>query len=135
MRVDGNYGAAPAYTPNSYNYWVPSPEVAEPPLDLEGSMWRFDPKDDPTDDNFRDGGDLYRLMTEDKRQILIDNTARNMNGVTDNIKYRHAVHCLKADEEYGTRMTAALGLNIDEVRRLSKLSNNELIAATMPEQM
>jgi catalase len=111
---------------------MPSPEVAEPPLELEGAMWRFDPKDDPTDDCFRDGGDLYRLMSEEKRQILIDNTARNMNGVTDNIKYRHAVHCLKADEEYGTRMTKALMLDIDEVRRLAKLDNAGLIAATMP---
>ena len=132
MRVDGNYVDAPAYTPNSYGYCVPSPEVAESTLDIEGAMWRFDPKDDPTDDNFRAGGDLYRVMTEDKRQILIDNTARNMEGVTDNIKYRHAVHCMKADEEYGTRMTKALNLDLEEVNRLAKLDNNGLIAATMP---
>ena len=25
------------------------PEVSEPPLELEGAMWRYDPSDDPTD--------------------------------------------------------------------------------------
>ena len=109
MRTDGNFGAAPAYTPNSYGYWMAQPEVAEPPLDIEGAMWRYDPKDDPTDDCFRAGGDLWRVMTEDKRKLLIDNTAGDMAPVTENIKYRHAVHCLLADEEYGKRMTKALG--------------------------
>ncbi len=83
MRVDGNYGRTPAYTPNSEGYWAPQPEVTEPPLDLEGAMYRFDPKDDPTDDNFRAGGELYRLMTEDKRQLLIQNTAEDMASVTE----------------------------------------------------
>ena len=57
MRVDGNYGGTPAYSPNSAGYWTAQPEVAEPPLALEGAMWRYDPKDDPTDDCFRAGGD------------------------------------------------------------------------------
>ena len=63
MRVDGNYGAAPAYTPNSAGYWSAQPDVMEPPLDLSGAMYAYDPKDDPTDDCFRAGGDLWRVMT------------------------------------------------------------------------
>ena len=94
-------------------------------------MWRFDPKDDPTDDNFRAGGNLWRVLTEDKKQILIDNTATDICPVTENIKYRHAVHCLLADEEYGERMTAALGLDLAKVKELSKLTGNELIQATL----
>lgn len=131
MRVDGNYGGLPAYSPNSAGYWSPQPEVSEPPLELEGAMYRFDPKDDPSDDCFRAGGDLYRVMTEDKRALLIENTARNIASVTENIKYRHAVHCWKADEEYGARMTAALGLDLNKVKELAKLDNNGLIQATL----
>ncbi|SHO44712.1 catalase [Anaerocolumna xylanovorans] len=130
MRVDGNYGATPAYTPNSADVWSPQPDVAEPPLDLEGAMYRFDPKDDPTDDNFRAGGELYRLMTEDKRRLLIENTARNIAPVTDNIKYRHAVHCFLADIEYGERMTQAIGLDLEKVKELATLNNAGLIEAT-----
>lgn len=131
MRVDGNYGATPAYSPNSAGVWSAQPEVAEPPLDLEGAMYRFDPKDDPTDDNFRAGGDLYRLMTEDKRQLLIENTARNIASVTDNVKYRHAVHSFLADPEYGERMTKAMGLDFEKVKELAKLDNAGLIEATL----
>ena len=135
MRVDGNYGAAPAYTPNSAGYWTAQPEAAEPPLDIEGAMWRYDPKDDPTDDCFRAGGDLWRVMTEDKRQLLISNTAADIAPVTENIKYRHAVHCYLADKEYGERITAAMGLDPGKVLELSKLDNNGLIQATLSEQM
>lgn len=131
MRVDGNYGSAPAYTPNSAGVWSPQPEVSEPPLDIEGAMYRFDPKEDPTDDNFRAGGDLYRLMTEDKRKLLIENTARNIAPVTDNVKYRHAVHCFLADAEYGERMTQAMGLDFTKVKELAELDNDGLIKATL----
>ena len=131
MRVDGNYGRTPAYTPNSMGVWTAQPEVMEPPLELEGAMYRFDPKDDPTDDTFRAGGDLYRLITEDKKKLLIQNTAEDIATVTDNVKYRHAVHCYHADKEYGERMTAALGLDFEYVLKLSKLSNLELNEATL----
>lgn len=135
MRTDSNHGSKPGYSPNSYGEWSPQPDVMEPPLDLTGAMYAYDPKDDPTDDNFKAGGDLYRVMTEDKRALLIENTARNIASVTPNIKYRHAVHCYLADEDYGKRMTEAMALNLDKVMELSKLSNNDLIQATLSPEM
>lgn len=69
-------------------------------------------------------------MTEDKRAILIDNTARNIGGVTKNIKYRHAAHCYLADKEYGTRLAKALDLCMNKVEELSKLGHKELNYAT-----
>jgi catalase len=131
MRTDGNYGATVAYTPNSEGMWAAQPEVMEPPLDLEGAMYNYDPKDDPTDDNFRAGGDLYRVMTEDKKQLLIENTARNIAPCTDNIKYRHAVHCYWADEDYGTRITEAMGLSLAKVKELAQGDHASLIQATL----
>lgn len=108
----------------------------EPPLELEGAMYRFDHKDDPTDDNFRAGGNLYRLMTEDKPSLLIENTAADIGPASKNIKYRHSVHCYLADKEYGQRITEALGLDLDKVMELSKLDHNGLIEATLkPEQV
>lgn len=94
-------------------------------------MYRYDPKDDPTDDCFRAGGNLWRVLTEDKKQILIENTVEDMASVTENIKYRHAAHCYLADKEYGERFTKAAGLNLDKVIELSKLDNNGLIKATL----
>lgn len=135
MRVDGNYGGTVAYTPNSYGQWAPQPEVMEPPLDLEGAVYSFDPADDPTDDVFKAPGRLYRLMSDAQKALLIDNTARNIEAVTKNIKYRHAVHCLHADEDYGTRMAEAMELSMDKVKELAKLSNKELNAATLDPNM
>lgn len=131
MRVNGNFGAAKGYSPNSMGDWAAQPEVMEPPLDLTGAMYAYDPKDDPTDDCFRQAGELYRLMTEDKRALLIDNTARNIESVTDNIKYRHLAHCYLADQEYGDRLVKALGLDAGRAQELSKLSNADLIKATI----
>ena len=131
MRVDDNYCRTPAYTPNSAGVWLAQPEASEPPLDLEGTMYRYDPKDDPTDDCFKAGGDLWRILTEDKKQLLIHNTAEDIKSVTTNIKYRHAAHCYLADVEYGRRLSEAAGLDFEKVKALSKLDNSELIKATL----
>lgn len=135
MRTDGNYGASPAYTPNSYGVWAAQPEVMEPPLELEGAVYNYDPKDDPTDDCFRAGGDLWRVMSEDQRKMLISNTACDMKTVTTNIKYRHAVHAYHADPEYGKRLTEALELKMEKVLELAKLNNDTLNQKTLLPEM
>ncbi|NLT48127.1 MAG: hypothetical protein GXX92_06885, partial [Clostridiales bacterium] len=116
---------------NSLSGLVFGEHVMEPPLEIEGAMWHYDPKDDPTDDCFRAGGDLWRVLTEDKKELLIQNTAGDIAPCTENIKYRHAAHCYLADGEYGKRFAEAAGLDLDKVIKLSRLNNKELIAATI----
>ncbi|MDL2313564.1 catalase [Desulfovibrio sp. OttesenSCG-928-C14] len=130
MRVDGNYGSTLGYQPNSYWEWDEQPEFKEPPLATEGPMDSYEPKDDKSDDCFYQPGDLYRLITEDKKKLLIENTARNIMPATDNIKYRHSAHCYLADPDYGTRLAKALGLKLDKVVELSKMSHAERMKAT-----
>lgn len=132
MRVDGNYGAEVTYTPNSYNQWAAQPEYMEPSLDLSGCAYAFDPKEDPTDDNFRQGGELYRLMTEDKRGLLIHNTVLNLEGVTDNVRLRHAVHCYWGDHEYGERIAEGLGIEKGTLKEFDYGDHQALLKATMP---
>lgn len=131
MRVDGNYGATKGYEPNSVGAWQQQDEYREPPLALSGDMAHHNPAQDAADDCFYQPGDLYRLMSEDKRKLLIENTARNIASVTDNIKYRHAAHCLRADQEYGERVTKAMGLELSQATTLAALSEDELKKATM----
>ena len=128
MRTDGNYGATKGYHPNSFGEWEQQKEYAEPPLDLEGTVDHHDAY--KNDDCFYQPGDLYRLMTPDKRDILINNTAGNIASVTDNIKYRHAAHCYLADNEYGSRIAEALGLKLDKVIELSKMDREVRLHAT-----
>lgn len=130
MRVDGNYGSTKGYEPNSYGLWKEQPEFSEPELELQGAMGRYDPRSDITDDCFYQPGDLYRLMTSEQRAALVSNTAADMGGVSDNIRYRHAAHCYCADPEYGNNIAKALGLDAKKVLEYSKLSHKELMEAT-----
>lgn len=130
MRVDGNYGAATSYQPNSYGEWAEQIEQKEPPLEIRGAMDSYEPKEDQTDDCFYQPGDLYRLITEDKKVLLIENTVRNMDGTTENIRYRHTAHCYLADHDYGTRLADAMKLNMQRVVELSEMTHDERMKAT-----
>ena len=132
MRTDSNHGSSISYFPNSYGEWEPQPAYAEPALAMDGEIAHHDPYNDPyvTDDTFYQPGDLYRLMTEDKRAILVENTRANIDPVTDNIKYRHAAHCYLADKEYGTRIAAALNLTQSKVEELAAMDREARLHAT-----
>lgn len=129
MRVDGNNGATKGYSPNSIGEWK-TDSATYPPSPTDGASMRYNPYEDRTDNCFYQPGDLYRLMTEEKRRLLIENTATDMMPVTENIKLRHAAHCYLADEEYGTLMAEALLLDLEEVKRLASLSEEERLEAT-----
>ncbi|MCX7564012.1 catalase [Xanthomonadaceae bacterium XH05] len=106
-RVDGNYGSLPHYEPNSFNQWQEQPQFREPPLKITGDAdwWNFRDNDD---NYYKQPGDLFRLMTPDKQQLLFDNTARAMGDAPDFIKRRHVENCRKADPAYGAGVEAAL---------------------------
>jgi catalase len=107
MRVDGNQGGVPGYTPNSYGNWDPQPEFAEPALALSGSADRHDFRAD--DDNyFEQPGDLFRLMTPEQQQVLFANTARAINGASQATIERHIHNCTQADPAYGAGVRRAI---------------------------
>ncbi len=130
MRVDGNYGSTLHYQPNSPGEWAEQPEHKEPPLELAGALDSYEPKDEQSDDCFRAAGDLYRLMTPDKKSLLIENTARNIGPVSQNVKMRHAAHCFLADPEYGRRLAEALKLDLEKVEKLAQMTHAGRMAAT-----
>jgi catalase len=131
MRVDSNYGSTLGYQPNSLHEWDEQPEHKEPPLEIQGAMDSYEPKADQTDDCFYQAGDLYRLLAEDKKTLLIENTARNIGMVSENVKYRHTAHCYLADKGYGARLAEALGLALDKVVALAGMSHRERMQATV----
>ncbi|EHH2419074.1 catalase [Vibrio parahaemolyticus] len=108
MRVDGNFGSTLGYEPNYKQEWAEQPDYSEPPLRISGHADHYDHRVD--EDYFSQAGDLFRLMNEEQRQALFDNTARAMDGVPDFIKERHVNHAYQADEAYGKGLELALGL-------------------------
>lgn len=133
MRTDGNAGATKGYAPNSIGLWDTDKRYAQPPAPADGGTGRYDPYDDKTDNCFAQPGALYRLLKEDKRALLIANTATDMQSVTRNIKYRHAAHCYLADSEYGTRLAKALSLRLERVVELAQMDEQERLYATRTE--
>lgn len=130
MRVDGNYGATKGYAPNGFGEWEEQPEYRHPALPVDGAVDHYSPYEDRTDDCFYQPGDLYRLMTEDKKQALISNTIADIMPVTDNVKYRHAAHCYLADKDYGTRLAEGLHLELKRVEELAAMSEKDRLWAT-----
>jgi len=114
MRVDGNYGSTKGYEPNSYGEWQEQPDYSEPPLAINGAAdhWNFREDDD---DYYSQPGNLFRLMTPEKQQVLFENTARAIDGADDEVKKRHIRNCLKADPAYGKGVADAIGISLNDV--------------------
>lgn len=106
MRVDGNGGGTTAYEPNSGGEWQEQPDFREPPLAISGAAGHWNHRVD--EDYYSQPGALFRLMSPVQQQILFDNTARAMRGVSDEVKMRHVGNCRKADPAYGAGVAEAL---------------------------
>ncbi|RRD69892.1 MULTISPECIES: catalase [unclassified Desulfovibrio] len=114
MRVDGNYGGHTPYEPNSDGAWAEQPDFSEPPLKISGDAARWDyPCDDA--DYFEQPGALFRIMTDEQKQVLFDNTARALNGVPEEIQLRHIRNCAKADPAYGAGVAKACGIDANKI--------------------
>ncbi len=110
-RVDGNYGSAQHYEPNSFGQWQAQPEFAEPPLQINGDArhWSFH-EDDAN--YFEQPRKLFQLMSDAQKQALFGNTARAMGDAPEFVKFRHIRNCHAADPAYAAGVAQALGLNL-----------------------
>ena len=96
------------YEPNSFNGPVQDERFRQPPLKISGNADRYDHRDG--NDNYKQPGDLFRLMGPDARQRLINNTAEAMQGVPVEIVKRWISHCYKADPQYGKGLAERMGV-------------------------
>ncbi len=110
MRVDGNGGSRPNYSPSGRGGPVADRRAAEAPAPLSGSTGRTEyPKAGRADD-FEQAGLLYRVMKEEERERLVANIAGHLGNAGKEIQQRQVGHFWKADPEYGGRVARALGL-------------------------
>ena len=106
MRVDGNGGGTTSYEPNSRGEWRDQRDYREPPLALEGAADHWNHRSD--DDYYSQPRALFRLMTPAQQQVLFENTARAMRGVSAEVKERHIANCSMADPAYGAGVRGAI---------------------------
>lgn len=109
MRLDGNGGRAPNYEPNGFGGAVEDPTAGEPPLPLDGPADRYDHR--IGNDDYTQAGDLFRLMDDRQKDLLMTAIANAMASVPDDIKQRQIGHFTKADPAYGAGVAERLGLH------------------------
>ncbi len=129
MRVDGNMGATKGYSPNSIGEWQ-TKGAAYSYSPTDGESMRYNPYEDRDDNCFYQPGNLYRLMSEEKRCLLLKNTVADIMPVTENVKLRHCAHCYLADTEYGSRLAEMLNLDLEVVKSLAGMSQKERFEVT-----
>ena len=114
MRHDGNHGSKLNYEPNSFN----GPQEAdksynEAPFPVDGEGARYNHRDG--NDDYTQAGNLFRLMTAEEQDRLMENIAGTMKEVPQFIVERQLAHFFKADPAYGNGIAAKLGLRVPEL--------------------
>lgn len=115
MRVDGNYSAMLGYEPNGYGAWQEQGEYKEPPLELDGTAYQWDFREDDCD-YYSQPRALFLLMNEEQRQALFQNTADAMGDIPEEIKLRHTRNCYLAHPEYGAGIAKAIGVDLEKAK-------------------
>ena len=113
---DGQFGGTrgdegtghPNYYPNSVE-GAPQPDESyrEPAWHLgDVTVDRYNSREGH--DDYTQAGDLYRLMSEDEKQRLVQTIAGALGGCRQQIIDRQLEHFDKADEDYGKRVRDAI---------------------------
>jgi catalase len=109
MRFDAPKGTDAYYEPNSFGGPTENASVAEPPLKISGDADRYNHR--VGNDDYAQPGALFRLMSDDQRQRLMDNIAEAMQGVPVEIVKRQVAHFYRADPAYGLGVATRMGLS------------------------
>ena len=129
MRTDGNGGAGPNYWPNSFNGPAPDPDFKFPAIDIAGVSARHEYQLGDVD--FVQAGELYsKVMTAEDREHLVGNIVTHLCGAQKRIQLRQTALFFKAAEDYGSRVAKGLGLDLNEVKRLAVMTQEERTEAT-----
>ena len=80
----------------------------EPPLKIMGDADRYNHRDG--NDDYRQPGDLFRLMSAEQKKQLFHNVAAAMEGVPEHIVQRQLGHFHRADPAYSEGVAKAVGV-------------------------
>jgi catalase len=113
MRLAGQPNPDAYYEPNSMGGPVQDSGVKEPPLAIAGDADRYNHRDG--NDDYRQAGDLFRLMSADQKEQLFHNIKAAMDGVPVEIVKRQVTHFYRADPDYGIGVATRMGLSASDL--------------------
>jgi catalase len=94
---------------------VEDPRYREMSYAITGKVGRFDHREG--NDDYKQAGDLFRLMKPDEKRRLIQNLANHMRGIPERIIKLQISHFTKADPAYGRGVAEALAVAKTEGER------------------
>lgn len=101
------------YEPNSVNGPSENPSFKEPPLRIHGNADRYNHR--IGNDDYTQAGNLFRLMSSDEQQRLMDNIAGAMQGVPTEIIKRQVGLFYRCDPNYGIGVATRMGLSASDL--------------------
>jgi catalase len=105
MPVHAPDGRVKNYEPNSFDGPVQTNQELYAGTGVSGASGHY-PQVPREVDDFKQPGDLYRLMSKDAQQRIVDNIAGSLAQVSrDDIIERSIAHFTRADAEFGRRIT------------------------------
>ena len=113
MRLSGNANPDAYYEPNSFGGPVQDPSVKEPPLKIIGNADRYNHHDG--NDDYRQAGDLFRLLSTVQKERLFDNIKAAMDGAPTEIVRRQVSLFYRADPDYGAGVATRMGLAVSDL--------------------
>ncbi len=121
MRMDGNGGSTPNYSPNSFDDIYADAAYKEPAQVLESTIadW-YDRNGEGENDHFTQAGLLFtKAMNDQGRANTISNIVAAMSGISgpkrDLIVNRQLCHFFRADMQLGMGVAQGLGVDVDTV--------------------
>lgn len=64
-------------------------------------------------DDFKQAGDLFRLMSPEQQKLLIGNIVGAMSSVPREIQERQLCHFFRANPAYGAGVARGLGIDVE----------------------
>lgn len=117
MRVDENSEGDVNYEPNSYDGPVEDRAHRKKRYKVEAYVDSTAYSKHSEDDDFVQAGNLYRIMSEDQKNILAENISGELKLVDKEIVERQLEYFYRADRDYGNRIAERLGIKSQEVEK------------------
>jgi hypothetical protein len=113
----------PTTSPNSFRRPIEDPRRREMPYKVSGEVNRFNHRNG--NDDYKQPGDLYRLMPPEEKKALIDNLVGHMRSVPERIHKLQIEHFTKADPTWGGAVAEGLGIATPELAGVKQSSTEK----------
>lgn len=118
----------PSYYPNSFGGPSPNWRVAPPDVKIKGKIGRF--AEPVTAIDYEQPRKYYKDLSTKQRKDFIANFCGFLGLSFKNIQYRQCAVCYLTDHDFGTKVADCLKLNMNEVKYLAGLSDEERFQKT-----